>query len=616
MHRQLRWLSLWAMILLACAAGGTSRALAVSVDTVTVSPSVVPVPASAAQKTAVLVSAAVSGLPAGNVTSCTVTLMQLPSNTVIAVSPAVNTSPAPSSGATSVTVQLLLPGSTTPGRAQASVVCGASNGVAPFRITSLVGLVVAPQATPAGGSTSITVLIAGAGVLPATPCTLFITDPSGASPPLATQAVSVSGGTATVPAAATVNLSLPAAAPLAVTNASVSCVLAGSGTVGDSADFTVTDPSVVTLLSVPTSIAAGGTLAFPAITLPGFVCVALLSPAAGGRIRSTAATSGTSGSASLLVALPVSLQIGAASLSVTCSDPGNPANTATSAPLTLNVVAAGTTLGAAPEGCTGLTGGTGAAPQAVAGGPYFGSSGEPVQFSGTGSLPSTSAVLTTCVWNFGDGSRATTFSPVHTYTAAGVYSVSLTVTDSAGLSATAVATVNVALYVPLCSQPDLTGDEGLAPCLTAGVCATASLPGQCLAPCQTYASAALPGGPCPQPGIVVQASAGGPYSGQVAQPLAFQATARAAGTRRVCAADATLGTGGPLCNLVPAVDLPSPVTYLWDFGDGDFGNLANISHSFATPGSYHVTVTVAFDDGSVAVGSAIVQIGGTVSSGP
>jgi hypothetical protein len=627
MHGQWRWFGLCALLLVAAVQIKLPAALAVSVDTVTVSPSVVPVPVNPTQKTALLISAAVSGVPAGTTVSCTVSLVLISSNAVLAVSPAVNTSPAPASGATSMTVQMLLSGSTPLGRAQATATCGASSGSAPFRVTSPVALVVAPAAVPAGGSTNVTVTIAGGVALPPTPCALIVTDPSGASPPLATQTVTVSGGSGTVPASTTVSLTPPPTAPLGLANASISCVVTGSGTAGDSTDFTVTDPSVVTVLPLPIAVDAGSTLTVTAVTLPGFVCVALLTPAAGARIPSGAATAGPTGSATPVVVLPAAVELGTVSLSVTCADPVNPANTANSALLTTSIVAAGTAAGivaggtatasvtpaiSTTAGCTGLGGGAAPVPMAAAGGLYAGRAGDRLQFSGAGSLPSTMAVLTTCVWSFGDGGRATTLAPTHTYAAAGVYSVTLTVTDSAGLSATATTTANIASYVPLCSQPGLTGNEGLAPCVVGGVCASTAVPAQCPSGCQTYAPAVL----CPQPGIVVQASAGGPYSGQVSQPLAFQGAATAIGTRRVCAADASLGTAGPVCNLVPAVDLPTAVTYLWDFGDGDAGNGAGPTHSYASPASYRITLTVAFDDGSVAVGSTTALISGPSTSGP
>ena len=46
-------------------------------------------------------------------------------------------------------------------------------------------------------------------------------------------------------------------------------------------------------------------------------------------------------------------------------------------------------------------------------------------------------------WDFGDGSTSTERNPVHTYAARGNYAVTLTVTDSQGLSGTVIETVQV-----------------------------------------------------------------------------------------------------------------------------------------------------------------------------
>jgi len=69
---------------------------------------------------------------------------------------------------------------------------------------------------------------------------------------------------------------------------------------------------------------------------------------------------------------------------------------------------------------------------------YHGDVGEPIQFYGlaTGGVPDY-----TFEWNFGDGTTAVGQNPVHAYSEAGVYTVTLTVTDSEGNTATDTATV-------------------------------------------------------------------------------------------------------------------------------------------------------------------------------
>jgi hypothetical protein len=82
------------------------------------------------------------------------------------------------------------------------------------------------------------------------------------------------------------------------------------------------------------------------------------------------------------------------------------------------------------------------APTADANGPYTGNVGVAVQFDGTGSTDEDGSIVA-YDWDFGDGSTGTGATPSHTYTAAGEYTVSLTVTDNDGLVDTATTTATI-----------------------------------------------------------------------------------------------------------------------------------------------------------------------------
>ncbi len=75
-------------------------------------------------------------------------------------------------------------------------------------------------------------------------------------------------------------------------------------------------------------------------------------------------------------------------------------------------------------------------PTASAGGPYTGQAARTVQFYGGGSSDS-DGTISSYRREFGDGTTGAGATPVHTYTSAGTYSVTLTVTDDAGASASA-----------------------------------------------------------------------------------------------------------------------------------------------------------------------------------
>jgi PKD repeat protein len=85
-------------------------------------------------------------------------------------------------------------------------------------------------------------------------------------------------------------------------------------------------------------------------------------------------------------------------------------------------------------------------PMANAGGPYAGTAGSSVSFSGAASSDPQGETLT-YAWNFGDSTTGTGVSPTHTFATAGTYTVSLTVTDTSNLTATATSKATIAAAV-------------------------------------------------------------------------------------------------------------------------------------------------------------------------
>src|SRR3989442_1048682 len=79
-------------------------------------------------------------------------------------------------------------------------------------------------------------------------------------------------------------------------------------------------------------------------------------------------------------------------------------------------------------------------PVADPGGPYTGGDTAAITFDGTRSFDPDSDVPLAYTWDFGDGNGATGATPAHAYVAAGVYTVTLTVTDARGARSAPVIT--------------------------------------------------------------------------------------------------------------------------------------------------------------------------------
>jgi len=203
-------------------------------------------------------------------------------------------------------------------------------------------------------------------------------------------------------------------------------------------------------------------------------------------------------------------------------------------------------------------------------------------------------------WDFGDGSdHCFDWATQHAYANPGTYYVTLKVTDSCA-PATVVTDTHIVITV---TQLNVTGNAtATRTCGPPGteVCFTGtaqggsppytftwnfgdgSAPGSGVAPCHTYAAA----GTYPVT-LTVMDSVGHTFSDThltviITPPLSVTASAsRTEGFAPLTVYFTSSVAGGT-----------GPYSYLWDFGDGESATTGNALHTYASPGTYEVLLTV------------------------
>jgi PKD repeat protein len=176
--------------------------------------------------------------------------------------------------------------------------------------------------------------------------------------------------------------------------------------------------------------------------------------------------------------------------------------------------------------------------------------GDEIKFDASGSVDAFGEIAG-YHWEFGDGETACEEKPAHTYKNGGTYTVTLTVTDDGGLSASAKLTINV--------QPGSSNCGG-------GTCGGGDV--------TPLAVITIPFG---------YTSCSG---GTANVPLTFDGTASRPVTGKI-------------------------ELYQWDFGDGGTASGATVQHAYSLPWRYTVKLTVTDSGGAVGVAQGICSIGGS-----
>ena len=230
--------------------------------------------------------------------------------------------------------------------------------------------------------------------------------------------------------------------------------------------------------------------------------------------------------------------------------------------------------------------------------------GSPVLFTDLSSNPSGMGYIKTWEWNFGDGSAVQTFvfpdSPnvLHTYSAAGIYGVTLTISSSLGCKAVYTSNVTVINH-PLAgftftsncvSQPTQFNDVSLANGFyqvnswywefndpNGGINNTSNLQN----PQHTYSTAGT------YPVKLIISNTGGCYD-----TVYHSVTVKPAPIAAFTSSPGCVNAQTHFWADTTAIDINTIATYNWNFGDGNTGNGRNIQHNYQSPGMFIVTLTL------------------------
>jgi PKD repeat protein len=238
--------------------------------------------------------------------------------------------------------------------------------------------------------------------------------------------------------------------------------------------------------------------------------------------------------------------------------------------------------------------------------------GETLSFSASFTDPG-SADTHTFSWNFGDGSTATGHDVSHAYTAAGEYTLTLTVTDDDGGVGSDTARITVTAVPP-------TASFSFSP--------SAPLEGQTVSFTDTSSAGSYPivswswnfgdGASSSQQNPTHAYSDNGAYTVSLSVADSIGASGSSSLPLVVTNAAPVVDAGpdrfarvGELISFSATIQDPGVLdshTVAWDFGDGRGARGSTVQHGYSSPGAYTVTVTATDDEGAVGQDSLGVQV--------
>ena len=215
------------------------------------------------------------------------------------------------------------------------------------------------------------------------------------------------------------------------------------------------------------------------------------------------------------------------------------------------------------------------------------------------------ATITSYAWKFGDGTTGAGVTITHTYDAGGAFSATLTVADSTGATSTQSKTVNV-------NAPPIASFTFVCNALTCNFDGSGSRDsdGTITSYTWSFGDGAMGSGAT----VSHTYAAGGKYL--VTLTVTDNGGATATQSNAVTVNSPPVASFNFSCRGLRCIfdgsastDSDGTVTnYVWNFGDGATGSGAMVTHSYAGPGTYTVTLTVTDNGGATGVKSNNVKV--------
>ena len=224
--------------------------------------------------------------------------------------------------------------------------------------------------------------------------------------------------------------------------------------------------------------------------------------------------------------------------------------------------------------------------------------------------------ITSWSWNFGDSTTSTEQHPTHTYASAGIYTVSLLVSEADGDTSTTLQDVVVAPpnQPPTANAgPDQTENEGASVSFDGS--GSTDPNGTIISYSWTFGDGGAGSGAT----ITHTYADDGVYTATLMVTDNNGATNTDTAVITISNVAPTAASGGPYNGVVnQAVSFTGSVTdpgtldthtYSWDFGDGTPLAIGQaVAHTYTTVGTFSVTLTVTDDDGAVGASSTTATI--------